>query len=88
MTDRGILTNNKINELVKSIEGLDYITGLTKSQINKLAEVKALQIGLFDEVNLVEISHEDYPMERLIACKNPLIAIKNHQQREGLLLTV
>ncbi len=86
MTDRGILTNKKINELVKPVEGLDYITGLTKAQIKKLAEVKAVQIGLFDEVNLVEISHEDYPLERLIACKNPLIATKNHQQREGLLL--
>jgi transposase len=88
VTDRGILTNNKINELVKPVEGLDYITGLTKAQIKKLAEVKAVQIGLFDEVNLVEISHEDYPLERLIACKNPLIATKNHQQREGLLLAV
>ena len=88
VTDRGILTNNKINELVKPVEGLDYITGLTKAQIKKLAEVDAIQLGLFDEVNLVEISHEDYGDERLIVCRNPLIAKKNHHQREGLLKKV
>ena len=88
VTDRGILTNNKINELVKPVEGLDHITGLTKAQIKNLVEVEAIQLGLFDEVNLVEISHEDYPEERLIACRNPLIAKKNDHQREGLLLKV
>jgi transposase len=85
VTDRGILTNSKINELVKSVEGLDYITGLTKGQIKHLAEVKAIQLGLFDEVNLVEFTSEDYPSERLIACRNPLIAEKNNGQREDLL---
>jgi transposase len=88
VTDRGILTNSKINELVKSVEGLDYITGLTKPQIKKLAEVEAIQLGLFDEVNLVEFSSEDYPDERLIACRNPLIAEKNNRQREALLSVV
>lgn len=67
VTDRGILTNSKINELVLSVEGLDYITGLTKPQIRRLAEVQAIQLGLFDEVNLVEFTSEDYPSERLIA---------------------
>ncbi len=43
-----------IKELVKPIEGLDYITGLTKPQIRKLAEVEVIQLGLFDQVNLVE----------------------------------
>jgi hypothetical protein len=85
VTDRGILTNSKINELVKSVEGLDYITGLTKPEIKKLTEVEAIQLGLFDEVNLVEFTSEDYPDERLIACRNPLIAEKNNRQREALL---
>jgi transposase len=88
VTDRGILTNSKINELVKSVDGLDYITGLTKPQIRHLAEVKAIQLGLFDEVNLVEFASEDYPNERLIACRNPLIADKNNRQREDLLSAV
>jgi hypothetical protein len=51
----------------------------------KLAEVEAIQLGLFDQVNLVEFESEDYPDERLIACRNPLIAQKNQQQREALL---
>ncbi|MFM5960013.1 MAG: IS1634 family transposase [Dolichospermum sp.] len=85
VSDRGILTNSKINELVKPIEGLDYITGLTKPQIRKLAEVEVIQLGLFEQVNLVEFESEDYPEERLIACRNPLIAQKNKQQREALL---
>nr|WP_216851998.1 IS1634 family transposase [Microcystis aeruginosa] len=85
VSDRGILTNSKIKELVKPIEGLDYITGLTKPQIRKLAEVEVIQLGLFDQVNLVEFESEDYPEERLIACRNPLIAQKNQQQREALL---
>ena len=88
VSDRGILTNSKINELVKPIEGLDYITGLTKPQIRKLAEVEVIQLGLFDQVNLVEFESEDYPDERLIACRNPLIAQKNQLQREALLEAV
>ncbi|BCU10352.1 transposase [Microcystis aeruginosa] len=85
VSDRGILTNSKIKELVKPLEGLDYITGLTKPQIRKLAEVEVIQLGLFDQVNLVEFESEDYPDERLIACRNPFIAEKNKQQREALL---
>ena len=88
VSDRGILTNSKIKELVKPTEGLDYITGLTKPQIRKLAEVEVIQLGLFDQVNLVEFESEDYPDERLIACRNPLIAQKNQQQREALLEAV
>ena len=88
VTDRGILTSSKINELVKPVEGLDYISGLTKASIRKLAEVEAIQLGLFDELNLVEFESEDYPDERLIACRNPLIAKKNQRQREELLQIV
>ena len=73
----GRTTSAKINELVKPLEGLDYISGLTKPQIRKLAEVEAIQLGLFDELNLVDMTSEDYPGERLIACRNPLIAEKN-----------
>ncbi|XUP05119.1 IS1634 family transposase [Microcystis aeruginosa FBCC-A68] len=88
VSDRGIFTNSKIKELVKPIEGLDYITGLTKPQIRKLAEVEVIQLGLFEQVNLVEFESEDYPDERLIACRNPLIAQKNQLQREALLEAV
>ena len=85
VSDRGILTSAQINESVFPVEGLDYITGLTKPQIRQLAEAEAIQLGLFDEVNLVEFESDDYPLERLIACRNPLIAEKNSKQREVLL---
>ncbi len=60
VTDRGILTNANINELIKPVEGLDYISNLTKPQIRKLAEVEVIQLGLFDELNIVEFKSEDY----------------------------
>jgi transposase len=85
VSDRGILTNAQINESIKPREGIDYITGLTRPQIRKLVEVEAIQLGLFDEINLVEFECKDYPSERLIACRNPLIAEKNRKQREALL---
>ena len=85
VSDRGILTSAQINESVLPREGLDYITGLTKPQIRQLAEAEAIQLGIFDEVNLVEFESEDYPSERLIACRNPLIAEKNSKQRKALL---
>ena len=88
VADRGILTEANINDLVKPDSGLDYITGLTKPQIRKLAEVEAIQLGLFDEFNLVELQSEDYPGERLIACRNLLVAEKNQKQRESLLQRV
>ncbi len=88
VTDRGILTNANINELVKPVEGLDFISGLTKPQIRKLAEVDIIQLGLFDELNIVEFESEDYPEERLVACRNPLIAEKNKKQREAILEAV
>ncbi|WP_013335032.1 IS1634 family transposase [Gloeothece verrucosa] len=88
VTDRGILTSSKIDELVKPLPGLDYITGLTRTSLKKLAEVEAIQLGLFDEVNLVEFESKDYPSERLIACRNPLVAEKNQKQRETLLKIV
>ena len=88
VTDRGILTNANINELVKPLEDLDYISGLTKPQIRKLAEVEVIQLGLFDELNLVDMKSKDYPEERLIACRNPLIAEKNQKQRAAILQVV
>lgn len=84
--DRGTITNANLRDELKAKEGLDWITALTKSQIRKLAEVDQIQLGLFDEQNVIEIESDDYPGERLIACRNPLIAEKNAQVREELLL--
>ncbi len=83
--DRGMITEARIREDLKQTEGLDWITALTKTQIQKLAEQKTIQLGLFDERDLVELESADYPGERLIACRNPIVAASNQAKREALL---
>lgn len=83
--DRGMITTTRINEEFKKQEGLDWITALTSVQIRKLAEEKVIQLGLFDEINLVEISSDAYPGERLMACRNPIVAESKILKREKLL---
>ena len=80
-----MLTSSRINEEFKNQEGLDWITALTSSMIRKLAEEKVIQLGLFDEKNLVELSSSAYPGERLMACRNPIIAESKILKREKLL---
>jgi transposase len=82
ISDRGILTDKNINELIKKKENIDWITALTKPQIRVLAEQEGRQLGLFDERNLREISSDLYPGERLIVCRNPLVAEKNKRRRK------
>ena len=83
--DRGTITNANILDNLKAKEGLEWITALTKSQIRKLADVDSIQLGIFDERDVVEIESDDYPGERLITCRNPLVAEKNEKVREELL---
>src|SRR5712692_9898320 len=83
--DRGMLTNARIREDLQPAEGLDWITALRAPQIQALVAAGALQLSLFDERDLAEISHPDYPGERLIACRNPLLAVDRARKREELL---
>ena len=83
--DRGIITQDNVEKELKDKSDLDWIGALTKPQIKKLASQKVIQLGLFDEKNLVELTSSDYPGERLIACRNPLVAEKNRLIREELL---
>jgi hypothetical protein len=82
--DRGMISHKAIGE-IKSIEGMAWITALKSSQIRALVEAGALQLGLFDERNLFELSHPAYPGERLIACRNPELAKLRAHKREALL---
>jgi transposase len=82
--DRGMLTNARIREDLQP-EGIDWITALRAPQIQALVTAGALQLSLFDERDLAEISHPDYPGERLIACRNPLLAADRARKREELL---
>jgi hypothetical protein len=82
--DRGMISHKAIGEL-KEIEGLAWITALKSGQIRGLVEAGALQLGLFDEVNLFEFSDPKYPGERLIACRNPQLAKLRAHKRQALL---
>ncbi len=82
--DRGMISHKAIGEL-REIEGLGWITALKSGQIRTLIEGETLQLGLFDERNLVELSHPDYPGERLMACRNPQLAKLRAHKRVALL---
>lgn len=84
--DRGTITEARINEEMKAVEGLQWITALRTSAIRVMVEGGALQLSLFDERDLAEILHPDYPGERLIACRNPLMADRRAHKRQELLV--
>jgi hypothetical protein len=64
---------------------LDWVTALRAPQVKALIDDGTVQLGLFDEAGLFEVTHPDYPGERLVACKNPLLAEKRALKREELL---
>ena len=82
--DRAMITRVRIDKL-KRIGGIDWISALRSSSIKKLIESGDLQLSLFDEKNLVEITSDDYPDERLIVCKNPYLAEERAKNRAQLL---
>jgi hypothetical protein len=82
--DRGMLTSARIREeLVDG--GLEWLTALRAPQIQQLVEGGALQLSLFDERDLAEITDPAYPGERLVACRNPLLAEERARKRSELL---
>jgi hypothetical protein len=82
--DRGMLTSARIARL-RQRGGLGWISSLRAPAIAALVEAGDLQLGLFDETNLAEISSPDYPGERLIVCRNPALAAERARKREELL---
>src|ERR1700720_1208431 len=83
--DRGMITEARIEEVLKPA-GLDWITTLRAPAIRSLAEAGSLQLSLFDERDLATITSPDYPGERLVACRNPLLADERARKREDLLV--
>ena len=73
VADRGMLTQARIREELKPLPGMGWITALRGPQIRKLFQSGPLQLSLFDERDLAEIQSPDYPGERLIVCRNPLL---------------
>ena len=82
--DRGMLTQTQIEKL-QQYPGLGWISALRSPSIQGLVAGGYLQLSLFDQVNLAEITSPDYPGERLIACFNPLLAEKRRTRRQELL---
>ena len=83
--DRGMITSARIRDTVKPA-GFDWISCLRSAQIQHLAEAGPLQLSLFDERDLAEISAPDYPGERLVVCRNPDLARERARKREELLV--
>jgi len=83
--DRGMLTSARIREDLQPQEGLQWISALKSVQIQQLVRGGALQMSLFDQRDLAEIQHPSYPGERLIACRNPLLAEERKRKRNELL---
>jgi hypothetical protein len=82
--DRGMITSARIREDLRPA-GLDWITALRVPAIRALADGGPLQLSLFDDRDLAEIASPDYPGERLIVCRNPLLAAERRRKRDDLL---
>jgi transposase len=82
--DRGMISQKAIDEM-RETEGVGWITALKSVSIRALVEQGQLQLDLFDERNLLELSSPDYPGERLMACRNPQLAKRRARTREALL---
>ena len=83
--DRGMITSARLRENLKPAPGIEWITALRAPAIKKLASDGVLQPSLFDSRDLAEISHPDFPGERLVACYNPLLAEERARKRPELL---
>jgi len=83
--DRGMITSARVQEL-RELGGFGWVTALRAPAIAALAaDDGPLQMSLFDQTNLAEISHPDYPGERLVACRNPALAAERARKRLALL---
>jgi transposase len=82
--DRGMITSARIRDELKPA-GLDWITALRAPQIRALLDTGAFQLSLFDERDLAEITSPEFPGERLVVCKNPLLAEERARKRQDLL---
>jgi hypothetical protein len=82
--DRGTLTSARLCEDVKPAN-LDWITALRSPAIRKLVQKKSIQLSLFDDTDMAEITDPDFPGERLIVCRNPLLAEERARKRNELL---
>jgi len=86
IVDRGMTTRANLETLAAE-RGIGWITALKAPQVKKLVRTGSLQLSLFDQTNLAEIESADYPGERLVVCRNPLVAAERARKRDDLLAT-
>jgi transposase len=84
VADRGMVTRANLDAM-RATDGLEWITALKAPQVKRLARTGAFQPSLFDELNLAEVTSEEFPGERLVVCRNPLVAAERARKREALL---
>lgn len=83
--DRGMITNARIRDDLAGLPGVGWITCLRAPAVQELRDQGAIQLGLFDTQDLAEITSEEYPGERLVVCRNPLLAQERARKRSDLL---
>lgn len=83
--DRGLLTEARIRNELQPVAGLAWITALRASAVQQLVSTGALSLSLFAQRDVAQITSPDYPGERLVGCKNPLLASERARKREDLL---
>ncbi|MDQ3434420.1 MAG: IS1634 family transposase [Actinomycetota bacterium] len=85
VSDRGMVTKANLDAM-RAQAGVFWITALKAPQVKRLVRDGQLQLSLFDQQNLAEISDEEnYPGKRLVVCRNPLVAAERARKREDLL---
>lgn len=82
--DRGMITQARVEEL-RATDGVDWVTALRAPQIQRLHAAGMIQLSLFDEHDLMEVSSPDFPGERLVICRNPLLAEERTRKRHALM---
>jgi transposase len=85
VADRGLLTDKRIEVELRTDAGFGWITALRAPAVQALYEEGVLQLSLFDEQGLAEISSSSFPGERLVACRNPQLGAERARKREALL---
>ena len=84
--DRGMITSARIREDLRDVEGLDWISALRSEGIRSLVDAVHVPRSLLDERDLAEITDEEnFPGERLVVCRNPILADERARKREELL---
>jgi transposase len=83
--DRGMITSARLREDFQIVSGMGWISALRTTEIRRLVAGEGFQFSLFDERDFGEIQSPEFPGERLIACRNPLLQAERARKREDLL---